>query len=95
MQIGVDARTMVRGLSVAEMKELKGVIEQRLLEISQIFLLDSEKEAAHQNKMTAMRMLRDRTGLSLLDAKVAVEGFLNGSATEGFADSLRFNGDKN
>ena len=78
---------IIRGAGVRELRELKAAIEYRLKFIASIVLTDEEMKAAKagdmNSKISAIKMIRVRTNISLFDAKIIVDSAVNGSSSFG------------
>lgn len=76
----------VRGLSVAELRAILHVGKQRLDAVSAVRLTPEEAadltKRGERAKFDVLKTLMARTGMDLFDAKILVEGFLNGSCRE-------------
>jgi len=65
----------VQGLSDIELRDLRGALdEEHARRQAQLTITEEERDAWRRgNKITAIKMLRERLGLGLCDAKVLLE----------------------
>jgi len=80
ISLQIDIDSLVNSASMDELRILIARCQFRLESLKQVRLNEEEQKIAKEKHISAIRLVRERTGISLLDAKLIVEGFLNGSA---------------